>query len=157
MSSTDPIDALHLIISAAVLLPQFGCFQVVAPAALRGAGRSAARPGSKEAVSPFLSAAGLCLRQIHAAAVAGVARGLSCMSKPATLSGLPPHPPLKLPLPPASAPLVGGLPGPELLTFSARALPIVSDPRAAVTSARYSTINYRLLLFSFQPLRGFAF
>ena len=36
-----------------------------------------------------------------AAAVAGVARGLSCVSKPAALSGLPPHLPLKLPRPPA--------------------------------------------------------
>ena len=41
-------------------------FLVVAPAPLRRSGRSAARPGSREAVCPFLSAAGLCLRQIHA-------------------------------------------------------------------------------------------
>ena len=63
-----------------------------------------------------------------ASAAAGVARGLSCVSKPAALSGLPPSPTTQLPRPPASAPLVGVLPGPVLLTFSVQALRILPAP-----------------------------
>ena len=46
MSCTVLFRALYVINDAAVLLPQFGCFQVVAPAALRGAGRSNTGDGS---------------------------------------------------------------------------------------------------------------
>ena len=42
------------------------CVQVVAPAPLRRAGRSAARPPGREVVVRFLPAAGLCPRKIHA-------------------------------------------------------------------------------------------
>ena len=70
-----------LINSAAVLLPQFGCFQVVAPAASTAFGLGRRRSHSSAApalalVFPLASAAGLCLRQTHA----GIS-GLRCRGR----------------------------------------------------------------------------
>ena len=103
MSCPNPVDALHPIIYAAVLLSQFGCFSLWDPPAAEGGSRRSDAKRSRASgrgrragkwsfsfLRPRVCASAGSMPGSLAAAVVGVARGLSCLYDPAALSDPPP-------------------------------------------------------------------